>query len=127
VETSKNAENHLGKSPHACIKIIDSDNNYYFQRKEYVKYAKVFPLSELLDFKMPPKWYRRIVGSVEIICGLAMALVPTSKYNITHTFRTYNRGCIMVYSVRGAEWIVRISWLARAPLGPIFMTGLPEQ
>jgi len=24
----------------------------------------------------------------------------------------------------GAEWIGRISWLPRAPLGPIFMTGL---
>jgi len=27
----------------------------------------------------------------------------------------------------GAEWIGRISWLPRAPLGPIFMTGLPER
>jgi len=27
----------------------------------------------------------------------------------------------------GVEWIGRISWLPRAPLGPIFMTGLPER
>jgi len=27
----------------------------------------------------------------------------------------------------GAVWIGRISWLPRAPLGPIFMTGLPER
>jgi len=27
----------------------------------------------------------------------------------------------------GAEWIGRISWLPRAPLEPIFMTGLPER
>jgi len=27
----------------------------------------------------------------------------------------------------GAEGIGRISWLPRAPLGPIFMTGLPER
>ncbi|KAF3422585.1 hypothetical protein E2986_13601, partial [Frieseomelitta varia] len=46
-------------------------------RKEYVKYAKVFPLSGTLDFKVPSKWYRRVVGSLEIICGLAMAIVPS--------------------------------------------------
>lgn len=51
-----------------------------FQRKEYVKYAKVFPLSEVFDFKVPSKWYRRTVGSLEIICGLAMAFIPSSKY-----------------------------------------------
>ncbi|XP_076382063.1 putative acetylcholine receptor chaperone isoform X2 [Megalopta genalis] len=49
------------------------------QRKEYVKYAKVFPLSGTLDFKVPSKWYRRVVGSLEIICGLAMAIVPSHK------------------------------------------------
>jgi len=48
-------------------------------RKEYVKYAKVFPLSEALDFKIPSKWYRRAVGALEIICGLAMAFVPNHK------------------------------------------------
>ncbi|KAK3918202.1 Transmembrane protein 35A [Frankliniella fusca] len=48
-------------------------------RKEYVKYAKVFPLSDTLDFKVPSKWYRRVVGSLEIICGLAMALIPYAK------------------------------------------------
>ncbi|XP_075233317.1 putative acetylcholine receptor chaperone [Lycorma delicatula] len=45
-------------------------------RKEYVKYAKVFPLTEMLDFKVPAKWYRRVIGSLEIVCGLAMAFIP---------------------------------------------------
>ncbi|KAL2715650.1 transmembrane protein 35 [Vespula squamosa] len=49
------------------------------QRKEYVKYAKVFPLSTTLDFKVPSKWYRRVVGSLEIICGLAMAIKNLSN------------------------------------------------
>lgn len=48
-------------------------------RKEYVKYAKVFPLTELLDFKIPSKWYRRVVGSLEIVCGLAMAFIPSNS------------------------------------------------
>lgn len=48
-------------------------------RKDYVKYAKVFPLSDTLDFKVPSKWYRRVVGSLEIICGLAMSLIPNAK------------------------------------------------
>ncbi|PNF30963.1 hypothetical protein B7P43_G02052 [Cryptotermes secundus] len=50
---------------------------YVNTRKEYVKYAKVFPLSEALDFKVPSKWYRRTVGTLEIICGLAMAFIPS--------------------------------------------------
>ncbi|XP_056630194.1 novel acetylcholine receptor chaperone [Diorhabda carinulata] len=48
-------------------------------RKEYVKYAKVFPFSEMLDFKIPSKWYRRTVGGLEILCGSAMAFWPNHK------------------------------------------------
>lgn len=46
-----------------------------------MKYAKVFPMSEMLDFKIPSKWYRRTVGALEIICGLAMAFVPHREYS----------------------------------------------
>ncbi|CAD6223247.1 GSCOCG00011734001-RA-CDS [Cotesia congregata] len=52
-------------------------------RKEYVKYAKVFPFAELLNFKVPSKWYRRVVGSLEIICGFTMAIVPNRKIKNT--------------------------------------------
>lgn len=60
------------------------------QRKEYVKYAKVFPLSGTFDFKVPSKWYRRVVGSLEIICGLAMAIIPSRrcKESTTPFFRS---------------------------------------
>lgn len=51
-----------------------------FQRKEYVKYSKVFPLSDVLDLKIPSKWYRRIVGGLEVGSGIAMALIPHRKY-----------------------------------------------
>jgi len=48
-------------------------------RTEYAKYAKVFPLAKLLDFKLPSKWYRRVVGGLEIVAGfLMMAPVPGS-------------------------------------------------
>lgn len=59
---------------------------FLFQRKEYVKYAKVFPLSGTLDFKVPSKWYRRVVGSLEIICGLAMAIIPSRRCKRPTTF-----------------------------------------
>lgn len=52
-------------------------------RKEYVRYAKVFPLSETLDFKLPSKWYRRTVGALEILFGLALAIVPSHKLKNT--------------------------------------------
>ncbi|XP_055628900.1 novel acetylcholine receptor chaperone [Toxorhynchites rutilus septentrionalis] len=48
-------------------------------RKNYVKYAKVFPFSTLFDFKLPSKWYRRSVGGLEVFCGLAMVLIPSHK------------------------------------------------
>ncbi|XP_044752495.1 novel acetylcholine receptor chaperone [Coccinella septempunctata] len=48
-------------------------------RKEYVRYSKVFPFSEMFDFKVPSKWYRRIVGSIEIACGIALAFYPNHK------------------------------------------------
>lgn len=48
-------------------------------RKNYVKYAKVFPCSTLFDFKLPSKWYRRSVGGLEVLCGLAMVLIPSHK------------------------------------------------
>lgn len=53
-----------------------------FQRKEYVKYSKVFPLSEALDFKVPSKWYRRVVGGLEVVFGAALAAIPSRKFKI---------------------------------------------
>lgn len=69
-----------------------------FQRKEFVKYAKVFPLSETLDFKVPSKWYRRTVGLAEIACGMAMAFVPSRKYqNILHLLFRWTNGITSVF------------------------------
>jgi len=48
-------------------------------RKEFVKYAKVFPLSQTLAFKIPSKWYRRSVGGLEIICGAMLAFFPNAQ------------------------------------------------
>ncbi|KAF5290938.1 hypothetical protein FQA39_LY14544 [Lamprigera yunnana] len=53
-----------------------------FQRREYVKYSKVFPFSETFDIKIPSKWYRRTVGALEIACGIAMAFIPNREYKI---------------------------------------------
>lgn len=62
-----------------CKKLLNFTVCFFFQRKDYVKYAKVFPLSGILEFKVPSKWYRRIVGILEITCGLALAVVPSSR------------------------------------------------
>lgn len=55
---------------------------YHLQRKEYVRYAKVFPLAETFDIKLPSKWYRRSIGGLEILFGLALALIPSRKFII---------------------------------------------
>ena len=51
------------------------------QRREFVKYAKVFPLASTLGFKVPSKWYRRIIGGLEIVCGLGLAVFPSGKFD----------------------------------------------
>lgn len=56
---------------------------FYFQRREFVRYSKVFPLATWFEVKIPSKWYRRIFGSLEILCGFLMAIIPKRKQN-TH-------------------------------------------
>lgn len=34
----------------------------------------------MLDIKVPSKWYRRVIGGLEVVCGLAMAAIPNRKY-----------------------------------------------
>jgi len=48
-------------------------------RKHYVKYAKVFPMASLLEFRVPSKWYRRAIGGIEVICGGLLAGFPSHK------------------------------------------------
>ncbi|XP_046460337.1 novel acetylcholine receptor chaperone-like [Daphnia pulex] len=45
-------------------------------RQEYVKYAKIIPLARWFNVKIPSKWYRRIVGGLEIVCGIALTFIP---------------------------------------------------
>lgn len=56
------------------------------QRKEYVKYSKVFPLSTLFDIKIPSKWYRRIIGGLEVSSGFAMAFIPNRECSVDNLF-----------------------------------------
>ncbi|XP_050539626.1 uncharacterized protein LOC126904552 isoform X2 [Daktulosphaira vitifoliae] len=51
-------------------------SNKNFLRKDYVKYAKVFPLSKIIDFKIPAKWYRRAIGGIEVLSGICLTFVP---------------------------------------------------
>ena len=59
----------------ACLLFV----NLCKQRQEYVKYAKIIPLARLLNVKIPSKWYRRVVGGLEILCGIALTFIPHSK------------------------------------------------
>ncbi|XP_025829533.1 transmembrane protein 35A [Agrilus planipennis] len=67
-------------------------------RREYVKYAKVFPFSDTFDFKIPSKWYRRTVGTLEIISGIAMAFIPNHKVKNTGNFCLLLLTLMAVYS-----------------------------
>ena len=49
-------------------------------RSEYAKFAKVLPGAKLAGVKVPSKWYRRSVGTVEIVCGESHSLVSSSSW-----------------------------------------------
>lgn len=45
-------------------------------QKSFIRYAKVFPFSQTFGFKVPSKWYRRIVGALETVSGIALVFLP---------------------------------------------------
>jgi len=49
-------------------------------RTEYVKYTKVIsPVGRLLNIKIASKWFRRSVGGLEILCGIALTFIPHKR------------------------------------------------
>ncbi|CAL1292662.1 unnamed protein product [Larinioides sclopetarius] len=45
-------------------------------RRNFVQYAKVFPLARTLGFKIPSKYFRMVVGWLEVVCGISLIFVP---------------------------------------------------
>ena len=104
-------------------------------RTEYAKYAKVFPLAKMLDFKVPSKWYRRTVGGLEIVSGMIMMILPSrSAKNVANilllvmkTLNVYSHWAISDEFERTAPTLVFllmlscrmvVDWqLARKPAG----------
>jgi hypothetical protein len=59
--------------------MLELNSSLSFQRKHYVKYAKVFPMSTFFDFRVPSKWYRRVIGGTEVLCGALLAGFPNRE------------------------------------------------
>lgn len=53
------------------------------QRRDFVAFAKVFPLSSQLSIRIPPKEYRLVVGYTELVCGVILALIPRDRLKCT--------------------------------------------
>ncbi|XP_054706452.1 novel acetylcholine receptor chaperone-like [Uloborus diversus] len=45
-------------------------------RRNFVQYAKVFPLTKTLGIKMPSKYFRVVVGWMEVLCGAVLIFIP---------------------------------------------------
>ena len=41
-------------------------------------------MASLLDIRVPSKWYRRIIGAIEVICGGLMAGFPSRKLSVDY-------------------------------------------
>lgn len=37
-------------------------------------------MAAMLDIRIPSKWYRRIIGGIEMICGVLLVGVPSREY-----------------------------------------------
>ncbi|ROT61378.1 hypothetical protein C7M84_020841 [Penaeus vannamei] len=69
-----------------------------FNRKEFARYSKVFPLAQTLEFKIPSKWYRRTVGGLEVFSGFCLTFIPSKRIKqmanlilvVMMLFATYN-------------------------------------
>lgn len=48
-------------------------------RKNFIQYAKVFPLAKQLGFKVPPKVLRLTVGWTEVIAGSILVMIPVQR------------------------------------------------
>lgn len=48
----------------------------YFQRRNFISYAKVFPWNLLFSVKLSAKVLRYIVGWTEVCCGTTLLLIP---------------------------------------------------
>lgn len=49
---------------------------YLFQRKIFIRTAKVVPFVKLFGLKLDPHLYRKVVGVTEVVCGLLLTVVP---------------------------------------------------
>nr|CAG4640670.1 EOG090X0267 [Eulimnadia texana] len=89
-------------------------------RKEYVKYAKVFPLTLLFGIKISAKWYRRTVGASEILCGIILSFIPHgNEFIICNDFKTN----LLVFRLSERNCVEIVSKLTELKLLEIFYTN----
>lgn len=46
----------------------------------FIKFARVFPLISITGWKPDAQIYRRVYGTIEVVCGLVLALIPGSDF-----------------------------------------------
>lgn len=45
----------------------------------------MFPLADVLDFKVDPDVYRMVIGVLELVCGIILAMIPGSAFSTPHS------------------------------------------
>lgn len=67
-------------------------------RRNFLHYAKVFPLSEHFKLKVDAKYYRLSFGSLEIINGLVLLLCPWPKVKTVSNILLILSNFLQVYT-----------------------------
>ena len=55
------------------------------QQKQFARMSKVFPLADVLDFKVDADMYRMVIGVTELVCGIILAMIPGNCNDKLHS------------------------------------------
>ncbi len=53
-----------------------NDEVYREMRKVFIRHAKVFPFLNIPGWKVHPQTLRKVVGTLEVVCGTILVIIP---------------------------------------------------
>ena len=83
------------------------------QRKNFIRYTKVFPFVGLTNWKPSPHVLRRVIGVSEVVGGLVLAVVPGELFSTSQFFITQE-----LYQINNLI-VIFASYLLRKFSGPL--------
>ncbi|XP_064610688.1 novel acetylcholine receptor chaperone-like [Liolophura sinensis] len=70
------------------LKLTPSVNTevYKEMRRSFIRNAKVFPFVKQTGWKPNPHVYRKVIGTLEVVCGVTLVVIPGPLKDIANVF-----------------------------------------